>query len=92
MEQPNENAQRYIGYPQAVEGPTIPYKKIPDYNPVLRGTLLVIGAWLFVLIPQRRGPRLTNEKCIQTPIRSEIFMDECWLQCTSKPPANERLC
>jgi hypothetical protein len=62
MEQPNENAQRYIGYPQAAEGPTIPYKKIPDSNPVLRGTLLVIGAWLSVLIPQRLGPRLTPGK------------------------------
>jgi hypothetical protein len=62
MEQPNENAQRYIGYPQAVEGPTIPYKKIPDSNPVVRGTLLVIGAWLSVLTPQRLDPRLTPGK------------------------------
>jgi hypothetical protein len=62
MEQPNENTQRYIGYPQAVEGPTIPYKKVPDSNPVLRGTLLVIGAWLSVLIPQRLCLRLTPGK------------------------------
>ena len=62
MEQPNENAPRYISYPQAVEGPTIPYKKIPDSNPVLRGTLLVIGAWLCVPIPKRLAPRLTPGK------------------------------
>jgi hypothetical protein len=62
MEHPNEDPPRYIGYPQPVEGPTIPYKKIPDSNPVVRGTLLVIGAWLSVLNPQRLGPRLTPEK------------------------------
>jgi hypothetical protein len=52
MEQPTERAQHFVGYPEAVEAPLVPYKKIPDANPVFRGTLLALGAWLFVLILQ----------------------------------------
>jgi hypothetical protein len=73
MEHPNENPPRYIGYPQPVEGPTIPYKKIPDSNPVLRGTLLVIGAWLSVLIPQRLNPLLTFGKVYPNSNSSKSF-------------------
>jgi hypothetical protein len=43
-----ETKQRYLGYPQAVEGPQIPYKKSADSNPVIGGDLLVAGAWLYV--------------------------------------------
>ena len=43
-----ETKQRYLGYPQAVEGPQIPYKKSADANPVIGGDLLVAGAWLYV--------------------------------------------
>ena len=50
MEQPTESVQLFVGYPQAVEAPLIPYKKTPDTNPVFRGTLLALGAWLFVFI------------------------------------------
>lgn len=43
-----EPKQRYLGYPQALEGPRIPYKKSNDSNPVIGGNLLVAGAWLYV--------------------------------------------
>ncbi|KAF4611372.1 hypothetical protein G7Y89_g15641 [Cudoniella acicularis] len=36
----------FFGYPRAVEGPKIPYRKEDDKNPVFNGVLLVIGAWL----------------------------------------------
>jgi hypothetical protein len=45
-----ETKLRYLGYPQAIEAPRIPYKKSEDANPVFRGTLLVIGAWLSVYL------------------------------------------
>jgi len=38
----------YFGYPQAVKGPSVPYKKEEDKNPVFSGSLLVIGASLYV--------------------------------------------
>jgi hypothetical protein len=41
-----ETKQRYLGYPKAVEGPHVPYKKSNDSNPVIGGTALVAGAWL----------------------------------------------
>ena len=46
MEDTEESSQRFVGYPKAVEGPFIAYKKSDDSNPVVRGTVLVIGAWL----------------------------------------------
>ena len=39
---------RFFGYPRAVEGPAVPYKKSEDVNPVFHGTVLAIGAWLCV--------------------------------------------
>lgn len=44
--EPKKQAQRFFGYPSAVEGPIILYKKADDANPVFRGLLLVVGAWL----------------------------------------------
>src|SRR5271163_1776415 len=41
-----EEKQRFFGYPKAIEAPIMPYKKADDANPVFRGTLLVVGAWL----------------------------------------------
>ncbi|TVY37475.1 Fatty acid amide hydrolase [Lachnellula occidentalis] len=38
--------QRFFGYPKPIKGPTIAYKKAEDSNLVIRGTLLVVGAWL----------------------------------------------
>jgi hypothetical protein len=38
--------QRFFGYPQAVEAPISPYRKVDDANPVFSGTILVVGAWL----------------------------------------------
>ncbi|TVY62777.1 Fatty acid amide hydrolase, partial [Lachnellula suecica] len=46
MEEPKETPQRFYGYPRAIEGPTVPFTRDADANPVFRGTLLVIGAWL----------------------------------------------
>ncbi|TVY18978.1 Fatty acid amide hydrolase [Lachnellula arida] len=46
MPEPTDHQQRFFGYPKPVQGPTIPYKKAEDSNPVIRGTLLVVGAWL----------------------------------------------
>jgi hypothetical protein len=48
MDQPKEDLQRFFGYPEPIQGPTVTYKKKKDENPVFRGTLLVVGAWLFV--------------------------------------------
>jgi hypothetical protein len=50
-----EKAQRYVGYPKAVKAPQIPYKKSNDSNPVFAGTLLVIGAWLYVSLHAGRA-------------------------------------
>lgn len=44
--EPKKQTQRFFGYPSPIEGPTIPYKKTDDANPVFRGLLLVVGAWL----------------------------------------------
>ena len=45
-----ESKQRYLGYPKAVEGPHVPYKKSADSNPVIGGKALVAGAWLYVYL------------------------------------------
>jgi hypothetical protein len=50
-----EKAQRHVGYPKAVKAPQIPYKKSNDSNPVFAGTLLVIGAWLYVSLHAGRA-------------------------------------
>ena len=42
----NDQKQRFLGYPKAVEAPITPYNKKDDANPVFSGTLLVVGAWL----------------------------------------------
>jgi hypothetical protein len=41
-----QKKQRFLGYPQALEGPKIPYKKADDANPVIGGSALLAGAWL----------------------------------------------
>ncbi|KAL2060123.1 hypothetical protein VTL71DRAFT_9945 [Oculimacula yallundae] len=46
MDQSQQPASRFFGYPRAVEGPAVPYKKKDDANPVFSGTLLLIGAWI----------------------------------------------
>ncbi|KAH6681341.1 amidase signature domain-containing protein [Halenospora varia] len=46
MAESTEQRQRFFGYPRAVEGPNIPYRKSDDKNPVFSGFLLVVGAWL----------------------------------------------
>jgi hypothetical protein len=48
-----EPKQRYLGYPQALEGPRVPYKKSTDSNPVIGGNILVAGAWLYVSVPAK---------------------------------------
>jgi hypothetical protein len=50
MEEPKQTAPRFFGYPKPVEAPLIPFTKAEDANPVFSGTLLVIGAWLFVYL------------------------------------------
>ncbi|TVY31473.1 Fatty acid amide hydrolase [Lachnellula subtilissima] len=46
MSESTDHHQRFFGYPKPIKGPIIPYKKAEDANPVVRGTLLVVGAWL----------------------------------------------
>jgi hypothetical protein len=48
MEEQNNRRQRFFGYPRAVEAPAAPFVKTDDVNPVFRGFILVIGAWLLV--------------------------------------------
>jgi hypothetical protein len=50
MEGPNNHRQRFFGYPRPVEAPAIPYTKSDDANPVFRGFILVVGAWLSVAL------------------------------------------
>jgi hypothetical protein len=42
------SAPRFFGYPKAVKGPSYPYKRSADANPVLSGLALVVVAWMFV--------------------------------------------
>ncbi|KAN0094263.1 amidase signature enzyme [Hyaloscypha variabilis] len=46
MEQPKPRPQRFYGYPRPVEAPYIPFTKSDNANPVFRGLLLAVGAWL----------------------------------------------
>ncbi|CAL3973760.1 hypothetical protein PZA11_005894 [Diplocarpon coronariae] len=46
MDESKPAAPRFFGYPKAVEAPHIPYEKKDDANPVFRGKLLVICAWI----------------------------------------------
>lgn len=50
MEQSEQTTPSFYGYPRAVEAPLIPYKKKDDANPVFRGSLLVIGAWMCAVL------------------------------------------
>ncbi|CZR69813.1 related to glutamyl-tRNA(Gln) amidotransferase subunit A [Phialocephala subalpina] len=45
-ESKNEITPRFSGYPRAVELPNLRLRNTEDANPVFRGQLLVIGAWL----------------------------------------------
>ncbi|EKD13264.1 uncharacterized protein L3040_007340 [Drepanopeziza brunnea f. sp. 'multigermtubi'] len=48
----NSHSQpKFFGYPQPVQGPHTPYQKKDDANPVFRGPLLVIGAWIVSRLP-----------------------------------------
>jgi len=81
MEQPKPRPQRFYGYPRPVEAPHIPFTKSDDANPVFRGLLLVVGAWLFVVppIPNTSEDVAANSKqCVETRVCSEILMDQCW--------------
>lgn len=40
----------FYQYPAPIEGPDVPYKNAPESNPVLRGRLLQIGAYLWVCV------------------------------------------
>lgn len=40
------SAQRFVGYPQAREGPKTPYIHTEDSNPVMRGWTLVLASAL----------------------------------------------
>jgi hypothetical protein len=46
-----EEMARFYNYPNAKEGPKIPYAKKKDENPTLRGIPLVILAWMCVHDP-----------------------------------------
>ena len=41
---PNVPTRRFFGYPEADEGPKVPYLKKDDANPIFGGIVLVIGA------------------------------------------------
>jgi hypothetical protein len=45
-ESKNEITPRFSGYPRAVKLPNLRLRNTEDANPVFRGQLLVIGAWL----------------------------------------------
>ncbi|KAG9235935.1 amidase signature domain-containing protein [Amylocarpus encephaloides] len=44
--EPKDALPRFFGYPKAVEGPDVPFKKANDKNPVFGDLILVVGAWL----------------------------------------------
>jgi len=76
MPESPDHHQRFFGYPKPIKGPTIPYKKAEDANPVIRGTLLVVGAWLYVHVPFTPILYMTNNfQCIQTRLCSKFPME-----------------
>lgn len=54
-----ETKQRYLGYPKAIEGPHVPYRKSADSNPVIGGAALVAGAWLYISLHSEQRIALT---------------------------------
>lgn len=42
----NATTLRFSGYPRAVKLPNLRLRNTEDVNPVFRGQLLVVGAWL----------------------------------------------
>jgi len=95
MEQPKPRPQRFYGYPRPVEAPLIPFTKSDDANPVFRGLLLVVGAWLFVTPPilntNARAVTADFQQCVKTGLCPEILMDKCWVQWASEPEISEAI-
>jgi hypothetical protein len=48
MSTPEVNKSGFYGYPGAKEVVDIKFKYTVNKNPVLRGTVLVFGAWMYV--------------------------------------------
>jgi hypothetical protein len=46
MTDPERITSRFFGYPAPKEGPNVPLVRKEDKNPVFRGWLLVVCAWL----------------------------------------------
>jgi hypothetical protein len=79
MEQPKPRPQRFYGYPRPVEAPHIPFTKSDDANPVFRGLLLAVGAWLFVTSPivnsRNQDGEANYRQSIEIRLRAEILVD-----------------
>jgi hypothetical protein len=79
MEQPKPRPQRFYGYPRPVEAPHIPFTKSDDANPVFRGLLLAVGAWLFVTSPivnsRNQDVEANYRQSIEIRLRAEILVD-----------------
>ncbi|QVM10613.1 hypothetical protein D8B26_005268 [Coccidioides posadasii str. Silveira] len=43
----SENSPRFLNYPEAKQGPKVPYKNDRKQNPTMRGLVVAIGAFLF---------------------------------------------